>query len=535
MVLRKPYAFLIKNFRIIHIIFALILLFVRRNFGKVVTFFSQYAGQTFSSYSSIVLIRIDLILYLAVIVVISFAIMMLVLMKRKEKPIVLYISVLVYYIIILILMFVASNIISSLTRAALSHRNARLVRDLYFLLSLPQYFFIIFAFVRGVGFDVKKFNFSKDLEELEISSEDSEEFEFVVGTDSYKYKRKIRRYLREIKYYYLENKIIINIILLVVVLPLSIYGAINIGIFDKTYKAGSTGRIGAFTYKIKGTYETEFDYNGKQIKEDKKYVVINIEITNNSDQDRIFDPTMIYLSKGNYNFYNHPSIRNSFIDIGKGYVNEEIKRGQSRDIAFIYEMDKRKIFGNYYLRIFKEMSFDKGYWDFNYSKFKVAPIKLERNENPSSRQLKEIIRLDKNVYDDTNITFNNIEIKQSYEYEYESCNQNGCKTYVDVVRTNNPSTHDLLIINYELNIKEGTAFEKAMQDDRYFFDNLLFIEYKLNNRIHLDSLKTKINLNLENMIFAEVPKMIKTSDVFNLVLNTRLEKNIIDLNKLKEA
>ena len=37
------------------------------------------------------------------------------------------------------------------------------------------------------------------------------------------------------------------------------------------------------------------------------------------------------------------------------------------------------------------------------------------------------------------------------------------------------------------------------------------------------------------MIFAEVPKMIKTSDVFNLVLNTRLEKNIIDLNKLKEA
>ena len=65
---------------------------------------------------------------------------------------------------------------------------------------------------------------------------------------------------------------------------------------------------------------------------------------------------MIYLSKGNYNFYNHPSIRNSFIDIGKGYVNEEIKRGQSRDIAFIYEMDKRKIFGNYYLRIFKEMS-----------------------------------------------------------------------------------------------------------------------------------------------------------------------------------
>ena len=41
MVLRKPYAFLIKNFRIIHIIFALILLFVRRNFGKVVTFFSH--------------------------------------------------------------------------------------------------------------------------------------------------------------------------------------------------------------------------------------------------------------------------------------------------------------------------------------------------------------------------------------------------------------------------------------------------------------------------------------------------------------
>ena len=34
-----------------------------------------------------------------------------------------------------------------------------LVRDISFLLSLPMYVFIPLCFVRGIGFDIKKFNF----------------------------------------------------------------------------------------------------------------------------------------------------------------------------------------------------------------------------------------------------------------------------------------------------------------------------------------------------------------------------------------
>ncbi len=528
MVLRKPYAFLIKNFRIIHLLLAITLMFVKRYFGKISSFFSQYAKHTFSTHLTSSLIKVDLILYLLLLSVIIFAVSMLILMKRKEKPITFYISILVYYIILLVLVLVASNIISSLSTASLSHRNARLVRDIYFILSFPQYFFIINSFIRGLGFDVKKFNFSKDLEELEISSEDNEEFEFVLGLDSYKYQRRLRRLIREIKYYFLENKFFLSIIISAILISLTIYITISIDLFKRTYKAGSKGKVGQFTYVIKGTFETPYDYNGKRIKENKKYVVVNIEITNNGNESRIFDPTMIYLSKGKNNYYNHPSLRNSFIDIGIGHINEEIQPSKSRDIAFIYEMDDKFTFGRYFLKIFKGKNYSKGYEDYEYSKFKINPIKLDRNEEPRTKQINEYIRFDSNVFNDSTLIFKNIEIKQSYEYEYEICEKE-CKKYLDVIRTKNPSTHDLLIISYDLNLNDEIPFVKRMLDDRYFFDNFLQIEYVLNKKTNIQKASTSINQNLKNKIFVEIPKIIKDTK-FNIVINTRNEKQIIRVN-----
>ncbi|MDD2505678.1 MAG: hypothetical protein PHF21_05395, partial [Bacilli bacterium] len=77
------------------------------------------------------------------------------------------------------MVLIALGVMNSIGEASLTQRSSLAYRDFFIILSLPQYYFLIMSIIRGIGFDVRKFNFTKDLEELEIKSEDDEEFEFV--------------------------------------------------------------------------------------------------------------------------------------------------------------------------------------------------------------------------------------------------------------------------------------------------------------------------------------------------------------------
>ena len=125
-------------------------------------------------------------------------------MNKKKKPIKLYIFSIIYYVILIISMLFIYNVINTLYEATLTQKLSRFYRDIFFILNLPHYYFLVMYIIRGIGFDIKKFNFSKDLQELEINAEDNEEFEFVLGTEGYLVKRKIHRIYREIIYYYKE-------------------------------------------------------------------------------------------------------------------------------------------------------------------------------------------------------------------------------------------------------------------------------------------------------------------------------------------
>ena len=48
---------------------------------------------------------------------------------------------------------------------------------------------VMYAF-RATGFDIKKFDFAKDLEELDIETKDNEEFEVNLELETDKYQRK---------------------------------------------------------------------------------------------------------------------------------------------------------------------------------------------------------------------------------------------------------------------------------------------------------------------------------------------------------
>ena len=279
MILKKPYAFLIKYFKIIHIIIFLLALVINNYYVKIYKFFKNYSSSNFYDYN-IAKDYLPTISFIAVIFLIGFLSIMFYLMEKKKKPTKLYIFSIIYYIVLLISMLFIYNKINTLYEATLTQRASRLYRDVYFIFNLPHYYFLFMYLVRGIGFDIKKFNFSKDMQELEIKAEDNEEFEFEFGKDNYLIKRKIHRLYREIIIYYKENKFLINIVGGTIISIILVTALINTSITIHKYHIGSSLTADKFVYKLNNAYVTSYDYKNKQISNDNKYIILDMTLTN---------------------------------------------------------------------------------------------------------------------------------------------------------------------------------------------------------------------------------------------------------------
>ena len=163
MILKKPYAFLIKNFRIIHIILSVVIIGINILYGNINNFYSGYVKGTVRDTIGLASKYIDPLLYLLLFIVITFALIMFLLMRKKQKPTFFYITLFIYYLILLIMVIIAANVMKSVETSSLTQQASRAYRDIYLIVSLPRYYFMVISIIRGIGFDVKKFNFSKDL------------------------------------------------------------------------------------------------------------------------------------------------------------------------------------------------------------------------------------------------------------------------------------------------------------------------------------------------------------------------------------
>ena len=214
MILRKPYAILIKHFKLIHVFLTLISVFLFLRCHDILNFINDYiinSGFIVEDY------QLDKIMpfYLNIVVIfmIIFNVIVALLLKNKGKSITFYIINIVFNVILLISFIYSGSVFDTMQVKIVDTRIVRALRDLFTALD----FILIISFImygfRATGFDVKKFNFTKDLIDLQIEEEDNEEVEVAVDIDINKIDRTRRKSFRMIKYFYLENKFICDIVL----------------------------------------------------------------------------------------------------------------------------------------------------------------------------------------------------------------------------------------------------------------------------------------------------------------------------------
>ena len=182
MIIKKPYAFLIKNFRIIHGLLFIFVLFLAKKTLDIYDFYNSYV--TLHAYNT----SIDLVktyvtfgMFFATLIALggSFTIYYILSLKNKHRKIYMF-SMITYVVYIGFLIFMILGF-SKLQNNTFDVETQRMYRDIAFMMLIPQGVVLAIIFLRTIGFNLRQFNFKKDLEEMNIEISDSEEVEVNIG------------------------------------------------------------------------------------------------------------------------------------------------------------------------------------------------------------------------------------------------------------------------------------------------------------------------------------------------------------------
>ena len=249
MVFRRPYAFLIKHFRLIHLIITAILVYIVSFSNKIYTFINSCILDQVNRYNALEYINYNIYIYIGVGIVLFSIIFWL--LKYKDKPTMIYILSIFGYVVVSIYLFVLFGYFTGLPNNIIDQKVIRAYRDIMLIVLCFQYLITIIMFIRGLGFDVKKFNFTKDIQELNLTQEDAEEIEVDVNVDTNVLMREVRKQKREFGYFFKEYKVIILGIILILMI---ILGVIGYNYFSKKYKVYYENEnipYGIYLYEIK--------------------------------------------------------------------------------------------------------------------------------------------------------------------------------------------------------------------------------------------------------------------------------------------
>ncbi|MBQ8192776.1 MAG: hypothetical protein IJZ46_01740 [Bacilli bacterium] len=333
MILRRPYAFLIKHFRFIHLLLFGLLVYVTVKANDMLSFFKEYIDVN-GNIEIISSNYISYMIFVSFFLIIAFSLIIYYLMRYKDKPRFLYIFIIIICILSLGLFIFLYINIRELEISSMSGRELRLLRDisrfnywLLFLVCIP-------ILIRGLGFDIKKFNFRKDIADLKLEDKDSEEVEVNASIDSDSAKRSLRKFLREFKYYYIENKFIINIILIIVVIILILIFPFNKYVINRDLNEGEILSSSYFDISVDDSY---ISYRNR-ISKNNFYLILKFNIRGKVDKYGLDLDEFVLVGDNNKYI---PSLKYYyyFSDVGNGYRNNILNTDDYDEYILIYNVD----------------------------------------------------------------------------------------------------------------------------------------------------------------------------------------------------
>lgn len=523
MVLRKPYAFLIKNFKLIHIILTILMFIFFLRMRGITNFLESYtATATYEQMSGVVSEYIGVLGMILPLLIIAINILILSLLRMKDKPVKFYWFSILAYVIEMIIMIVAYTVLNNIQQGTATVTFTEIFRDLIGAISYLTVPFIIISLGRGVGFNIKQFNFKKDLMELNIVDEDSEEFEVEVDVDTEDLKAKLNRKIRFIKYVYLENKPFFYILTVILVLGI-IFGVYSyISKMEKIYDEGYSFSAYGANLKVENSYKTKYGCDGNLIRKDKFYVIVELNAKNLYQQDMSLPYDYIYLRVDEHKKYSPiDNYKDEFSDFGLRFISsDKMKSEEERQIVLVYEIDNEYFDNNFRLEYITSTVNEEDSSSYKYIKINLKVKEFIDVEKVDEKKIGDTLEFKNSLIDGTRIKIEEVDFNKRYNYKYKELIGSEEKEFVKAIIPTDTTSYKKVVMRLKSEITKNPELNPRIYSS--LFEKFVTIEYELDGK----TIKQKpqvIDLTPSNSeyTYLEVVTDVSTANKVTLVFTIR--------------
>lgn len=535
MILKKPYAFLIKYYRIIHLALAFLLGVGVYKLSSIITFFNNYVknGYTTTVVTDLDKLYTPLSVYMMVLLILLLAGAILVLLIHKKKPAKVYMGIIAYYLFIFFGLFYISSILRSFEMELLASTVARSLRDILIIVYIPQFIFIGLILLRTIGFNVKKFDFSDERKEFGESEQDSEEFEIKIKFEGYKVKQKTNRALREGVYYVKENKLIV----LCIVIVLSIVGLYKLfdvasRNYDVNYRVGTLFKYNNLNITIEDAMVSNLDYKGEVIS-DNYYLVLKIHLVNESGNTISMDYNNFKLLIGNKIYNPTVNLARHFVDYASSSLPNSVSHKMDRTVALVYELSEKESRKSMKLRIHNGSVYEDGEYKDKHIFIDLDPERVPDVAIANNYKVGQTISFDDTYINNTKLTIKEYIVTKKYVYRYEICKDNGdCQQFNDAITvpvTDNRHDNRLVILGVEYSQDKETGYSDNYTSLYGFANNFVKIQYKVGDVVYSSNSLNVTPATSTTLMAFEVPKNIEEASIIQAIITVRNKKYMVNL------
>ncbi len=529
MILKNPYAVFIKYFKLFHAIMAVFMALVLYGCFTIYRFFVAYCADYRAAMGNFSVDRyLNIYSFLFPIIVLILTTILLFVLFYKKKPKAFYIYNFILYVLVIILYYFCYLALNNVNSIILNIRVSKAFRDFSLIAFILQSISFLLVVIRATGFDIKRFDFLTDLEQLDITSKDSEEIEVSLEFDKDKFNRNFRSMLRHTKYFCVEHKFVISMVLLIFVFAISFFAYINLKIYNASYKQGKSFRLGKIVLNVSDAYILDSDISGNKLlnldkSNDGVLVAVRFKVKSSS-VNQIFNTGLVTLKIGDFSYVQNGKYASQLYDLGTAYVDQKLS-SDFETYILTFEIPKVQASRNMILKFNDNSRLASSKNIF----VKIKPIDLRKDGEIFESKLTEKVKFDDSILGKSSLTIDNYEINNKFKLEYEYCyGINKCMTsyeYVTPTATGNYSKTLLKIsgdfsLDKDLNIRE-------IYDIRTFLNNFGVISYKVNDvwkSQKISSEPVKVNVAKVENSYVEIPLEVKDSSEVYLTFKIRNQR-----------
>lgn len=515
MIIRKPYAFLIKNFKKIHIFLFALCAYVLYKTIQLNAFIKQFMDLgTYDPYIEPVSKFINFFVYLFLFLIIASTISILILLMKKKKPWKMYILPIITYTGTFIAFIATSSFFANYT-GQIESISIRALQDILVILTFLQYPTFLILIIRILGIDLNKFDFKSDEEFLELSEADRDEMEININIDKASFKRFFQKFKRNSGYFYQEHKKLVYTVVAALTIVVAYQSYTYIFVTNKSYKEGDKVGTSGYEIKINNSYYSDKDYKGEIISNKNSFVILDVTIKNNAQKRKInFGRFHVMNGKSNYS-PTAKTYETQFQDIGTTYEEKIIEPGEEFNVILIYKVNKEEKINRFVL-YYQEFTAD--------NTPHLRKIKLNLKDVSIIKENKPL-----KLYDTLSfkigttpkeIIFDDYQISDTVTYIKENCNSSACS--YDELETTAKVGEKILKLDFASNEFEG----KDMIDFLSRYGTINYIDS--NSKKHSVKIKNAVPTQqyYGKYVYIKVPVEVAEAPNIELILTVRNNKYI---------